>query len=144
MIMTDRDKAEARATLDDVARVDRETRAASRWWPRYIICMGVLAFALIVAVEVYFPRGAARFVAAGVWALAVVLLGWWAESHVVQPARGGRRLILAMAAWFGIYLVVIGPLVRWQAGQSLTWWSLAAAVMAVPFLVVAWRERRAT
>ncbi len=142
--MPHREKAEARAALDDVARVERETRAASRWWPRYIIGMGVLAFALIVVVEVYVPRGAARFAATGVWAVAVVLLGWWAESHAVQPARGGRRLVVAMVVWFGAYLVLIGPLVRWQAGQSLAWWSLAAALMAVPFLVVAWRVRRAS
>jgi hypothetical protein len=39
-----------------------------------------------------------------------------------------------------VYLVVIGPLVRWQAGESLGWWSLAAAVLASPLLVGAWRE----
>ena len=37
-----------------------------------------------------------------------------------------------------VYLVVIGPLLRWRAGESLGWWSLA--VLASPFLVGAWRE----
>lgn len=47
-----------------------------------------------------------------------------------------------MAVWFGAYLVAVGPFVRWQAGDSALWWAVAAAVMASPFLVVAWRGRR--
>lgn len=104
--------------------------------------MGVLAFALIVAVEVFFPSGPARYAASAVWALMMGLLGWWAESHDVFPAKAGRRLFIATVLWFGSYLVAIGPLVRWQADTSLVWWSVAAAVMASPFLLAAWREQR--
>jgi hypothetical protein len=50
--------------------------------------------------------------------------------------------VAATAIWFGAYLLVVGPLVRWQAGTSLGRWSVAAAVLASPFLVGAWRERR--
>jgi hypothetical protein len=39
---------------------------------------------------------------------------------------------------FGGYLIVLGPVVRWQAGSSLAWWSAAAAAMALPFVVGAW------
>lgn len=107
-----------------------------------MLLMGVLAVALIVAVEVFFPSGIARFGAAVAWFLAVGLLGWWAESHDVFPERARRRISIAMVVWFGSYLVAIGPLVRWQAGASPVWWPVAATVMASPFLVVAWRERR--
>ena len=136
------DQPDPRSTLGRAAQAERQTRAASRWWPRYMLAMGVLAFALIVAVEVFFPTGGARVAAGVAWVVAVSLLHWWAESHDVHPTRAGRRLFVAMAIWFGAYVVVIGPLVRWQADSSLTWWSLAAAVMASPFLVVAWRVRR--
>lgn len=135
---------EARAALDDAARVGGRTRAAGRWWSGYMVLMGVLAFALIVAVEAFFPSFAARLAATAVWALAMVLVGAWARSHEVQPRGGSRALLIATAAWFGTYLVVIGPVVRWQAGTSLGWWSAAAALMALPFLVAAWREWRRT
>ncbi|MDQ3764155.1 MAG: hypothetical protein M3460_21990 [Actinomycetota bacterium] len=104
--------------------------------------MGVLAFVLIVTVEAFFPSGPARYAALAVWALAMGFLGWWAESHDVHPPKAGRRLYIATALWFGSYLVAIGPLVRWQADTSLAWWTVAAAVMASPFLVAAWLQRR--
>ena len=140
--MIDGETSHARATLSDATRVERQTRTASRWFPRYMLLIGVLAFAVIVAIEAFFPSGTARILALVAWALAVGLLGWWAESHDVHPEGAGRRLWLAFAVWFGSYLVVIGPLIRWQFGDSLAWWSVAAAVMASPFVIVAWWERR--
>jgi hypothetical protein len=137
-----RNGTEARAVLRNAARAERRTRTAGHWFLRYLLFMGILAFALIVVIEVAFPSGAARFGATAVWALAMVLLGWWADSHDVHPHRAGRRLVAATAIWFGAYLLVVGPLVRWQAGTSLGWWLVAAAVLASPFLVGAWRERR--
>jgi hypothetical protein len=107
-----------------------------------MVLMGLLAFGLIVAVEVFFPSFGARLAATAVWAVAIALFGAWAESHDVQPRGGRRALLIATAAWFGAYLVVIGPVVRWQAGASLGWWSAAGAVMALPFLVGAWLDWR--
>jgi len=139
--MQDRNPSDVRATLDDAARAQRQARVASRWFPWYLLLLGASAFALIVAIEALFPSGTGRVAAAAAWALVVVLLSRWAESHDVVPRGAGRRLLIATAVWFGVYLVVIGPLVRWQAGESLGWWSLAAAVLTSPFLVGAWRER---
>jgi hypothetical protein len=136
------DVSQARSALGAAARAADRTTAAVRWWSGYMVGMGVLAFALIVVVEAVFPSFAARLVAAVVWAVATGLLGTWAQSHSVQPRGGLRWLLVATALWFAAYLIVVGPLVRWRAGTSLGWWSLAAAVMALPFLVVAWRERR--
>jgi hypothetical protein len=142
--MSDRDTGDARAALDNAARAERQTRAASRWFPRYLLLLGASGFALIVAIEALFPEGSARGYALGAWVLGVALLSWWADTHDVHPERAGRRVLFATAVWFGSYLLLIGPLVRWQAGTSLGWWTLAAAVMASPFLVAAWREWRRT
>jgi hypothetical protein len=140
--MQDRNTADARAALDDAARAQRRTRAASRWFPGYLLALGVSAFVLIVAVEAVFPDGLPRALASGVWTVGVALLAWWADTRDVHPRRAGRRVLVAAAVWFGSYLFVIGPLVRWRAGDSLGWWTLAAAAMASPFLVAAWWEWR--
>lgn len=142
--MAEQDGARARTLLDEAARAGGRTRAAGRWWSGYMALMGLLAFGLIVAVEAVFPSFAARLVAAVAWAAAVVLLAVWAGSHEVHP-RGGRvGLLVAVVVWFGAYLIVIGPVVRWRAGTSVGWWSVAGAVMALPFLTAAWREWRRT
>jgi hypothetical protein len=135
--MTEPNTPDAGATLRDAERAQSRTRAATRWFAGYALLLGLAAFALVVAVEVFFHAGAARLVAATAWAVTVGLLGWWAESHGAYPPRAGRRLLVANAVWFGLYLLVVGPLVRWQAGTSLGWWAAASAVLASPFLVVA-------
>jgi hypothetical protein len=140
--MVDRNSSDARAALRGASRVERQTRAASRWFPKYMLLLGLSAFALIVTVEAFFPTGGARVGAAVAWALMVGLLGMWAASHDVFPAGAGRRVLIAGVIWFAAYLFAIGPLVRWQAGTSLAWWSLASAVMASPFLVGAWWQWR--
>ena len=62
--------------------------------------------------DVSMPSFVARLVATVVWAGAIGLLGMWARSDEVQPRGGCRRHLIAMAAWFGAYLIVIGPIVR--------------------------------
>jgi hypothetical protein len=136
------DVGQARAALDRAAAVAGRTTAAGRWWSGYMVLIGVLAVGLIVMVEAVFPSFAARLVAAIIWAVVIGALGTWAQSHDVQPRGGVRWLLLAMAAWFAAYLVVLGPLVRWRAGTSLGWWCAAAVVMALPFPLAAWREWR--
>jgi hypothetical protein len=100
-----------------------------------------VAAAWIVALEVAFPSGAARGLAVGVGALALALLSCRAESRDVRPRGAGRTLLVASAVWFGAYLLLLGPLVRWQADESLRWWVPASLVMASPFFVAAWRYR---
>ncbi|MFD2083174.1 hypothetical protein SAMN05421678_103223 [Actinopolymorpha cephalotaxi] len=134
--------SDAHSALADASRAGSRTRAAGRWWPGYLLLVGVLAFALIVAIEALFPDGFARYVASGAWAVAMGLLAWWADSHDVQPRGAGRRLLVATAIWFGGYLFVLGPIVRWRADDSLGWWALAALVLAVPFPALAALERR--
>jgi hypothetical protein len=79
-----------------------------------------------VAVEALFPSGIGRVAAAAAaWALVVILLSRWAEAHDV-PQGAGRRLLTATAVWFGVYLVVIGPLVRCRPASRWAGGSLAA------------------
>ncbi len=128
--------------LRDAARVEARVRSASRWYPRYLAAMGVLAFALIVGTEALFPTGIARYAVIAAWALAWLVLGWWAASRDVHPQGGRRRVTLVVAVWFATYLFLLGPLVRWQAGYSPAWWVVAALVVASPFLVAARRAQR--
>jgi hypothetical protein len=118
-------------------------REAGRWFSGYLAVLGVLAATWIFALEAVFSTGAARWVASAAWPLAFLALSWWAENHDVHPRGAQRRLLLAVVIWFGSYLVLIGPLVRWQAGTSPAWWALASLLLASPYFVIAWRYRRA-
>ena len=140
--MGQHDAAEAHVRLDDAARASRQVRSAGRWFPLYLVLMGLLTCVLVVANEAVFPSGPARHVVSATWALAWIALIWWGSRHAVLPHGGGRRTWIALAVWAVAYVLVVGPLVRWRAGESVVWWSLAAVVMALPFLVAAWRARR--
>src|SRR5262245_9531418 len=98
--MNDGNASDARATLTSASRAEHRTKAASRWWPRYMLLMGIMAFALIVAIEVFFHSGLVRYAVTAAWALAVGALSWWADSRDVHPRKAGRRFIVAMAIWF--------------------------------------------
>jgi hypothetical protein len=140
--MGDHDAVEARVRLDDAARTSDRVRSAGRWYSRYLVLMGLLTCVLIVGSEAVFPSGPARQVVSATWAIAWVALIWWGSSHAVLPHGGGRRTWIALAVWAVAYLFVVGPLVRWQAGESVGWWTVAALVMASPFFVAARRARR--
>jgi hypothetical protein len=134
--------AEAESTLSHASRAKGQTKAAGRWWAPYMAVIGAISFVFIVVVEVFLPASDARIAVAVLWGAALALLGWWGESRDVHPPKARRRMNVSIAVWLGSYVLVIGPLVRWQAGTSLAWWSLASAVMAAPFLVSAWLEWR--
>lgn len=136
--MNETDQVEAMATLERAQLIERRVKASGRWFPLYMLLSGALAFVLVVAVEAFFPEGAARYAVTAGYAAGVYLLGWWACAHEVHPALGRRRLLVATGVWLGCYLIVIGPVVRWQAGSSPAWWSAAAAAMALPFAFGAW------
>jgi hypothetical protein len=134
--------SDVRKALQEARQAGDRTKAAGRWFPSYLLFMGVVAFVWIVALEALFPSGGAGHYAVGVGGVGMGLLGWWADSHDVYPQGASRRTNLALALWFGGYLLVIGPLVRWQAGTSIVWWSVGAAVLASPFFIAAWRAGR--
>ena len=134
--------ADARVRLEEAARTSQQIASASRWYPRYLVLMGLLTTVLVVGVEAVFPSGPGRYVVSATWALVWVVVAWWATSHAVHPRGGQRRALIAAVVWLVAYLVVIGPVVRWKAGESVGWWFLAALLMATPFFVAALRERR--
>jgi hypothetical protein len=140
--MSEYTQEEARERLDDAARASERTVAASRWFPLCLLFLGFWAFGLILLSEVVAPSGLQRAIVSAAWWLPIFGLLWWVESRDVRPKGAGRRLTIATALWFGAYLFVLGPLVRWQADDSLLWWALASAVMASPFFFFAWRAWR--
>ena len=140
--MPDEHPTDPKTALAQASGAQAHTRSASRWFTRYLVLMGCWAFAWIVALEAVFPTGGVRMWASVAGALVLGVLTLWAESHDVFPQGASRRMLIAACLWFGTYLFLLGPVVRWQADNSLGWWTLASAVMAAPFFVAAWCERR--
>lgn len=135
-------RSDARTVLDRARLAEERTRAAGDWYPTFLWVVGATSVAWIVVLEVLFHGGSARWYASAGLAAFVGLVAWWGESHDAYPRGANRRLTVATVTWFVAYVWILGPLVRWQAGTSLGWWSLAAAVFATPFFVSAWVEGR--
>lgn len=120
----------------------RTVRGAGRWFAGYLMLLGVFATGFVFTKETVFHTGSARFYAILPWGLALFGLIWWAESHDVHPRGGSRWLLVAAGLNFAIYVLLVGPLVRWQAGTSPGWWALASVLFASPFFVAAFLYRR--
>jgi len=129
----------------DAERVRTHAVAAGRWFSGYLAALGVASAILIVLSNSVFPEGFPRSLTTGAWAVFVVALAsWWAKRHAVYPAGATRSLYLATAVWFLLYLLLVGPLVRWQFDTALLPWTLAALLLSAPFFIAAaWiRARR--
>lgn len=132
------------ATAEDVASRSRSHAvAAGRWFSRYLVVVGLASAALIAVQETFFPDGWARLVPGLVWLVVMIALASRAERQSVYPVGATRSMAAAMAGWLALYLVVIGPFVRWQFGQHPLAWSVAAVVVSAPFFAAAaWVRRR--
>lgn len=127
----------------EVERVRARALAAGRWFSGYLAAIGVASAVWIVLLEAVFNEGFSRSITAGAWAVFMALAGWWAERHAVYPAGATRALLLAIGVWFLAYLVLVGPLVRWQFDTALLPWAVAAVLLSVPFFVAAaWMRTR--
>ena len=132
----------ARPLVRRADEASRKVRAAGRWFAGYLMLLGVLVVGSILTQEAVFHTRPARGYASLPWGLAFMGLVWWAESHDVHP-RGKRRwLLVAAGLYFASYAVLLGPLVRWQAGTSPGWWPLASGLFASPFFVAGLLYRR--
>ena len=137
------DENEARTALAEAERVRGEALRSGRWFSGYLAVLGAVAIVWITLLEAVWPDGAARNYTAAAGALLFGLAAWWAERRGVFPAKASRRLVVSAAVWFALYLVVIGPMVRWKMETSLPAWLAASAVMALPFFAAAaWTARR--
>ncbi len=117
--------------------------AAGRWFSGYLTAFGVASAIWITLLESVFPDGFSRGLTAGAWAVFVVLANQWAERHAVYPAGATRSLYLATTAWFLLYLLPVGPFVRWQFGTEFLPWVIAALLLSAPFFVAAaWLRAR--
>lgn len=136
------DGGAARATLAEAERIREQALRSGRWFSGFLAVLGVLAIVWITMMEAVWPDGGARNYASAGGALLFLLANLWAERRQVFPAGASRRVTVAAAVWFTLYLLVIGPPVRWKLEDSLPGWLAAATVMALPFFVAAWTERR--
>lgn len=128
--------------IDRAERLRTRTVAAGRWFSRYLVGLGFGSAIAMVLWESVFPDGLARGLAISAWCVFMLLASWWAERHAVYPAGASRCQLVASAVWFGSYLLLIGPPVRWKFDNSLLPWALAALVMSLPFFVAAGWMRR--
>ena len=115
--------------------------AAGRWYSGYLATIGVASASWIVLLESVFPYGFPYALTTGAWAVFWALASWWAERHAVFPAGASRALNLATAVWFLSYLLIVGPLVRWQFGTALLPWVIASLLLSAPFFIAAARFR---
>ncbi|MCI2423229.1 hypothetical protein MOQ72_38000 [Saccharopolyspora sp. K220] len=111
--------------------------AAGVWFRWYLVALGIVSAVEIALLETVFSQGFASGLVIGGWAAIVVLAGWWAERHAVFPVRANWYSVGAIAVWFGLYSVLVGPLVRWQFGTALLPWALASFGLSLPFFIAA-------
>lgn len=129
------------AQLADRAR--RRAVDSGRWFSGYLVLLGLVSAVWITLLEAVFSDGLQRLFIGAVWAIIWLGASWWAERHTVFPAGANRVLWLAFGTWFGLYLVVIGPIVRGQYGDALVPWAIGSLLMSAPFLVAAlWLQAR--
>lgn len=139
--MSDR-QPEAGRSISQAHEAQRAVQDAGRWFAGYLVLVGTVCTVQIVALETAFHDGAARVLPTTAGALALGGLWWWADSRDVHPRGSRRSMLVAFAVWYGTWLLLVGPLVRWRVGTSLGWWTLASVLLASPFFVAAWRYRR--
>ncbi|WP_188189453.1 hypothetical protein [Nonomuraea sp. SYSU D8015] len=136
------DSTMARRALAEAERVREQAHRSSRWFSGLLAAFGGASIIWITLLESVWPEGSARsYVAAG-WAVVAGLAAVGTARFRVFPAGATKRMAISAIIWFMLYLVVIGPLARWQLGTSVPGWIAAATVMAVPFFAAAWMGRR--
>lgn len=136
------DSIMARQALAEAERVRGQVHRASRWFSGFLAAFGVASIVMITLLESVWSEGGARnYVVAG-WALVVGLASVGTARFQVFPAGATKRMAISTIIWFTLYLVVIGPLARWQLETSAPGWIAAATVMAVPYFAAAWMSRR--
>jgi hypothetical protein len=135
--MTDRDISTDGIVASSADRSRERAVVAGRWFARYLVFVGVASAALVVVQEVFFSDGLARVLAGLPWLLVMVGLSWWAEQQSVYPAGATRYMWASIGGWLALYLVALGPFVRWQRGDDLFPWIAAAVACSVPFFLAA-------
>ncbi|MER7080397.1 hypothetical protein SAMN02982929_00470 [Saccharopolyspora kobensis] len=135
--MTDGVAGTAAENLAKAEALRARTALAGRWYSWYLVVLGLVSAAEITLVETVFAEGFARYLVIGAWSACLVLGSWWAARRTALPIKAGSCLIAAIAVWFGAYLLLVGPLVRWQFGTELLPWAMAALGLSVPFFIAA-------
>ncbi|MDQ6947905.1 MAG: hypothetical protein M3256_16980 [Actinomycetota bacterium] len=114
----------------------------ARWTARYLAVFAAGFAAITLILGLMQPFWLRMSVWGVLWAALVMGMVWWARSRPAQP-RGSRRWRWAWG-WAGTGILYAAALSIGLPGQSgwPAYWVPAAAIVALPLSVAAWRERR--
>ncbi|MGI8648357.1 MAG: hypothetical protein ACR2JX_09070 [Mycobacteriales bacterium] len=129
---------------DDLARaadVATQLRSRSRWMASYLTLFGV-GFAAITVALGLLESTPVRVIVVALWVPFVVGMVIWSSRQRVVALKARRRAMPYWAAASLLYAVVLVIGTPDLLG-NLAYWLPAAAVVALPLLIGAWRERRA-
>ncbi|MDA3648398.1 hypothetical protein LZ318_04945 [Saccharopolyspora indica] len=130
-------EATAAESLAKAEELRARTAGAGWWFSWYLVALGVVSAAELTLIETVFAEGFARSLVIGAWSVCLMLGSWWAAQRTVVPIKATACTMVAFVAWFGAYLVMVGPLVRWQFGTEVLPWAIAALGLSIPFFVAA-------
>jgi hypothetical protein len=128
---------DGRSSIEEARRFRSRATRSGRWFAGYLVALGLLSAVWITLIETTFSDPLPRLGISAVWAVAWIGAAWWAERRSVYPVGASRSLWVSFATWFGLYLFVIGPIVRGAHGDAIVPWAIGSAVMAMPFLIAA-------
>ncbi|MGW6130955.1 hypothetical protein ACWFNE_13095 [Cellulomonas sp. NPDC055163] len=139
--MTDMTPEAAREALVDAARTSDRLRTRARWASTKLAVLGLGLGAVTATIGLVESKllGVAVFAA---WGVLVAVTAWWERRRTAHLAGARERTSRYWALSFMLYAVAIACGVARPDGGT-AYWLAAGAVVALPMLVGAVRERRA-
>ncbi|RCG24024.1 hypothetical protein DQ384_33785 [Sphaerisporangium album] len=138
--MPEEDHLSATQALARAEVLDGLVRRRARWYARYLLIMGAMAFVSTFAIGL-FPGPAGAAVSA---VLACAVAGCLVVYALRQPVNRRGLAVhhgVVHGLWVILYLIVL-TLGLNRFGGSLAWWLLGAFVVALPHLIGGLLEAR--
>lgn len=134
-------REQAASDLADADRAAGRVRRQSRWMARYMGAFAAGFAVLTLILGLVEPRWLSWPASGVLWAGLTTAMVVWANRRPATARGVGRR---ALWGWLGtgvLYGVALFAGIPGQLG-NLAYWLPAAAVVALPLAVAAWREAR--
>src|SRR5262245_25201111 len=128
----------AAGDLARAADVAARLRSRSRWMAGYLALFG-LGFAVITVLLGLLRSTPLRVAVIALWLPFVVAMVVWSSRQRVIARRAGRRAVPYWAATALLYCGVLVIGTPHLVGR-LNYWLPAAAIVALPLMIGAWRE----
>lgn len=139
--MTDITPEAARDTLAAAGRTSDRLRTRARWASTKLAVLG-LGLGVVTATIGLVESTLLGVLVFAAWGVLVAVTAWWERRRTAHLAGARERTSRSWALSFALYAVAIACGVARPEGDSV-YWLTAAAVVALPMLVGAVRERRA-